>query len=449
MSPRFPSLDKTLVIEYVMRSYPIAFSTLNVLALEAMNTVMSSRIGTRQAAAVVLANTLLNVFKKANTGLSVSLVPLVEQAHRRRKYNQVTQIFKQGLVLNALLASLFCLILLGFSYYGFPTSHNAEITMVGHPYLRIIAFSLIPSAMNNTIRRYLEGISFGKIGLLMSFFTLTTNVLFNFLLLYGWHAFPRLGLNGVGIAILLSEVLTVLAGMLYVVYVLKPKGYLIDLNFKDVSESYFSKIWNIGWLAGLQFGLESIYLLFIAMLAGRIGIEAQAAHAILFNICQLITIFSVGLGLSSSMLVAQQQGTQNGLLVRKVALTGCTMIWGISILVGLILVPMLPYIVSFYSTVATLQHVVQLAIKHLFVFQLLYGLCYWGNSVLRGLDDRVFPFLVGLGTQFLGAVGCYITVIHYQWGIHGVWIALIIERMLLGLFLFIRFETKTKKFTDC
>ncbi len=427
-----------------MRSYPIAFSTLNLLALEAMNTIMASHIGTSQAAAVVLANALFNVFKKASSGLSVSMVPLIVQAHRRRKYNQVTQIFKQGLLLNAFLASLFCLALLLFSYYGLPTSQNIEITALAHPYLRIIAFSLIPSAMNNTIRRYLEGLSFGKIGLSMSFFTMIMNLFLNFLLLYGWYGTPTLELNGVGIAILLSELLTVLVGMWYVIYVLKPKGYLLDLNFLDSTESYFRRIWNIGWLTGLQFGLESIYLFFIASLIGRVSTEAQAAHAILFNICQLITVFSIGLGLSSAMLVAQQQGEQNGSLVRKVALTGCTMIGGISIVLGVFVVPMLPYIVSFYSSVVTLQHLVQLGTKHLYVFQLLYGMCYWGTSVLRGLDDRLFPFLVGIGTHILGVIGCCLAVLHYQWGMHGVWIALICERTLMVLTLFARFESKTK-----
>jgi MATE family multidrug resistance protein len=336
--------------------------------------------------------------------------------------------------------------LIGVAFYMLLSGHSSEITTLGFPYLLIISLSLIPSAINNMIRRYLEGLSFGKIGLLLSFFTLVTNVVFNFLLIYGQYGFPTLGLNGVGIAIVLSETLTVVAGMSYLIYILRPSGYLMDFNFYQTSWKYFRKILSIGWPAGLQFGIEGVYLFFITIMVGWISIEAQAAHAILFNVCQLITIFSIGLGLSGSMLVAQQHGKENGCVVKKVVLTGCIMIWVISIVVGLIFLAISPYIIAFYNPVYEVQCLVNLVVKHICIFQLFYGLCYWGNSVLRGLDDRALPFLFSVVTQLLGMVICYISVTKYHWGISGVWLTLIFERMLLSLFLFIRFGCKTKMF---
>ncbi|ROT47698.1 MATE family efflux transporter [Candidatus Cardinium hertigii] len=295
------------------------------------------------------------------------------------------------------------------------------------------------------VRRYLEGISYGTIGLLLGFFTLITNVIFNFLLIYGKCGFPALELQGAGMAMVCAETLTAIAGILYLVCILRPKGYLMSFKFDQISWRYFKEILWVGWPAGIQFGIEGAYLFFIAMVVGCIGVEAQAAHAILFNLCQLITIFAVGLGLSGSMLVAQERGTQNGLLVRKIALAACDMITVFSIIIGLTFLTISPYIISFYKPVHIVKCLVSFLIKHLCIFQLFYGVCYWGNSVLRGLDDRAFPFVFNLITQFISAIICYILVIRYHWGISGVWLTLIFERMLLGLLLFFRFENKTKK----
>lgn len=446
MSPRFPSIDRTLVMEYLMRSYPIIFSTLNFLALEAVNTIMVSRIGMCHAASAVFANTLFNIFKRVNSGISVSVSPLVALADRKKNNKRVTQILNHALLLNTFFALIFFIVLAGISLFMEGVSQSSEIYALGRPYLLIISVSLIPSAINNMIRRYLEGLSCGKVGLFLVFLTLVINIIFNFLLIYGKCGFPVLGLNGVGIAIVLSETLTAVVGMLYLAYV-QPNGYPVSYNIRQISWKYFKKILGVGLPAGLQLGVEGVYLLFIAILAGWASIEAQAAHAILFNICQLTTIFTISLGLSGAMLVAQQRGNKNGCLVRKVALTGCLMIVVVSIVVGLILLLISPYIVSFYKPAYHVNALVSPLIKQLVLFQLFYGLCYWGNSVLRGLDDRTLPLVGSLFTQFIGISVCYIVVVKYHWGISGVWLSLIFERILLSLFLLVRFEYKTKFFS--
>lgn len=170
MSPRFPSIDRTLIAEYLMRSYPIIFSTLNVLALEAVNTIMVSRISMCHAASAVFANTLFNIFKKINSGISVSVSLLVARADRKKNYKGVTQMLKHALVLNIFFALVFAIILIILSFYIAYASQSSEIAALGRPYLLIISISLIPSAINNMIRRYLEGLAHGKNSIATKFF---------------------------------------------------------------------------------------------------------------------------------------------------------------------------------------------------------------------------------------------------------------------------------------
>lgn len=444
MAPRFLSLDKRLMVAYVMHSYPIVFNNLNVLAIEAVNTTMVSRISVAHAASAVFAHTLFNVFKKINAGISISVALLVARADRKKNHKQVRQILQHGLLLNTFFALVFIIALIILSFCLAYVSQSPEIAALGRPYLLIISISLIPSAINNMIKRYLEGRAHGKVALLLTFFTLITNLVFNFLLMYGQCGFLMLGLNGAAIAIVLSETLTAIAGVLYLMYISSQNPYIMGFNRSQVSWRYFKKILWISWPVGLQFGMEGAYLLFIAIIVGWINIEAQAAHAILFNICQLITIFAIGLGFSGSIWVTQQHHPKNGCLVRQVAFMACFMIGMVSIIVGLMLFTINPYIISFYKPVDAVRSVVSLLITHLSLFQLFYSVCYWGNSVLRGLNDNAFLFLFSLITQIIGVGICYILVIKYNWNISGVWIALILERMLLSFFLLIRFDYKTK-----
>ena len=444
MSSRFPSIDRTLIVEYLMRSYPITFSNLNLLALEVVNTIMISRMGMCYAASALFVNALFSIFKKINSGISVSVSLLVARADRTKRYDRVTKILKHALLLNVCFAVIFCIILIGLSFYIESASRSPTISALGRPYLVIISISLVPAAVNNMIRRYLEGISYGNVGLLLGFFTLFTNIFLNFLLIYGKWGGPVLGLNGAGIALVLSETMTAVVGMLYLEYVLRPNGYLLKWNFRKISWLYCKKILCVGWPVGLQFGVEGVYLLWVTIMVGWGSIEAQAAHAVLFNISQLVTIFAVGLGLAGSMLVTQQNSMHNGCLVRKVALTGCLMIGIGSILVGIIILTTSYWIIPFYKPIYAVKELVSGLIKHLCLFQLFYSFCYWGNGVLRGLNDRALPFLCSVITQSLGVIVCYLLVVKYDWGIRGVWVMLIFERMLLSIFLLIRFEYKTK-----
>lgn len=444
MSPRFLSVDKGLVVAYLMRSYPIIFSNLNVLAIEAINTIMVSRIGLSHAASAVLANTLFNIFKKINAGLSVSVALLVARADRKQNYKQVNQILKHGLLLNTLFAAIFIVLLTIISFYLGYASQSPVIATLAPPYLRIIAIALLPAALNHMIKRYLEGLSYGRIALRLNFLTLMTNLLFNTLLIYGRFGLPMLGLNGAGIAILCSEVITAIGGILYLKYILTKKKLIIPFNFAQISWRYFRKILLISWPLGLQFGIEGLYMLFIAIMAGWISIEAQAAHAILLNICQLITISAIGLGLSGSILVTQQGNLKNCCLVRKVAFMAVFMIGIVSIIVGIMLLTVSPKIIHLYKPVDKVRNLASSLIIHLSIFQSFYSICYWGNSILRGLKDNAFLCLANIITQCIGIIVCYILVVHYNWHLHGLWITLIFERMLLTIFLLIRFFDKTK-----
>ncbi|TSJ80714.1 MAG: MATE family efflux transporter [Candidatus Cardinium sp.] len=405
---------------------------------------MVSRISVAHAASAVFASTLFNIFKRINSGISISVALLVACADRKQNHKQVKQILQHGLLLNIFFAVVFIILLIILSFCLAYASPYPEIATLGGPYLLIISISLIPSAINNMIKRYLEGRSYGKIALLLTFFTLITNTIFNALLIYGQCGAPMLGLNGAAIAIVLAETLTAVVGLLYLFYISPQNQHIMRFNLGQISWRYFRKILWISWPVGLQFGIEGAYLLFIAIMVGWISIEAQAAHAILFNICHLITIFAIGLGLSGSILITQQHHPKNGCLVRKVSLMACFMIAMVSIAVGLMLCTISPYIISFYKPADAVRTLVSLLIIHLSIFQLFYSLCYWGNSILRGLNDNACLFLFSTITQLIGIAICYIVVSKYKWNISGVWIALILERVLLSLFLLIRFDYKTK-----
>ncbi|MGI2257266.1 MATE family efflux transporter [Candidatus Cardinium hertigii] len=444
MSSPFSSIDRRLMGAYLIGSYPIICSNLNVLTIEAINTIMVSRVGVTDAVSAVFAHTLFNIFKKFNTGMAMSISLLVAHTKRKKKHNQIKKIFNHGLLLNTFFALIFSIVLILLSYHLTYISPSPEIATLGSPYLRIISISLIPCAINSIIKRYLEGQANGNIPLLLNFFTLITNLIFNFILIYGQCGFPMFGLNGAAIAIVLSETVTAVAGTLYLLYKPIQNHHIMDLNVSQISWRYFRKIGWLSWPVGLQFAVEGAYLLFIAIIAGSISIEAQATHTILFNISQLMTIFAIGLGQYGSILVTQQHHPKNDYFIRKVGFMACSMIAIISIIVGLMLCTISPYIIGLYKPVDAVKTLVSQLITYLCFFQLFYSMYYWGSSMLRGLHDDAFLFLLNMFTKLLRVGICYSLVIKYNWHLNGIWITLILEHMLISFLLLIRFDYKTK-----
>ena len=89
------------------------------------------------------------------------------------------------------------------------------------PYLRIVGCSYLFFCASQILISMLRGVENARIGMYVSFASLVTNVLLNWVLIFGHLGFPAMGIRGAAIATLISRVLEAVAAAWYVLFVEK------------------------------------------------------------------------------------------------------------------------------------------------------------------------------------------------------------------------------------
>lgn len=184
---------------------------------------------------------------------------------------------------------------------------KAAIQQVALPYLRIVGFSLPLQVLSFAVSSLMRSTEQVRPPLYASIAALVTNIVINWLLIYGRFGLPKLGVTGAAIGTLASSIVNI--GVLFV-YCLKDRGGFA----MRVREHY-------GWSPSFmkQFFQRSVFIVFneigagvanmlINIILGR-QVEAAIAALAVFRVLEsFIFTFFKGLTNASAVMVGKQVG---------------------------------------------------------------------------------------------------------------------------------------------
>jgi MATE family multidrug resistance protein len=80
------------------------------------------------------------------------------------------------------------------------------------------------------------------------------------------------------------------------------------------------------------------------------------------------------------------------------------------------------------------------------LFQVFDGMQATGIGVLRGITDVKIPLIISLFSYWIFGIPVSILLgFHFELGVYGIWIGLLLGLIFLGILLTVRFNYKTKK----
>lgn len=184
---------------------------------------------------------------------------------------------------------------------------KVAIQQVALPYLRIVGFSLPLQVLSFAVSSLMRSTEQVRPPLYASIAALLTNVVINWLLIYGRFGLPKLGVTGAAIGTLASSIVNI--GMLFA-YCLKDRGGFA----MRVREHYG---WSFTFIK--QFFQKSVFIVFneigagvanmmINMILGRQDESAIAAIAVFRVLESFIFTFFKGLTNASAVMVGKQVG---------------------------------------------------------------------------------------------------------------------------------------------
>lgn len=436
-------------------AYPIILGMLGHTVVGIVDNIMVGKLGPTELAAVSLGNSFVFIAMSLGIGFSTAITPLVAEADGKKDIENGRSAFHHGLYLCTILG----VILFGIIFFSKPLiafmGQPEHVVNLAKPYLDIVAFSLIPLIMFQAYKQFADGMSETKYSMWATILGNIVNVVLNYLLIYGIWFFPELGIVGAAIGTIVSRF--VMLGYMHYMMNLKEKfhPFFKGFSLKEIKREVNLKIIKLGTPSAMQMFFEVALFTGAIWLSGRLGTTSQAANQVALSLASFTFMFAMGLSVAAMIRVGNQKGLGDFHKLRLVAFSIFLLATILEIAFALIFFlfhNQLPTIFVDLKDAANYTEnleVVTIAAQLLLVaavFQISDGLQVVVLGALRGLQDVKVPMYITFVAYWV--IGFPISIylgIYTSLGATGIWIGLLAGLTAAALFLFIRFNSETKK----
>lgn len=364
-------------------SYPIFFSLLAQNIINVTDTAFLGRVGEVELGASALGGLFYICCFTTAFGFSTGSQIMIARRNGEREYKQVGPVMIQG---------VFFLIVLAVALFSFTRLFSGNIMHVlissdiimeaTVEFLNIRVFGFFFSFINVMFRALFVGITRTKVltfnAVLMAF----TNIILDYLLIFGHGGFPEMGLKGAAVASVAAEAISILFFVIYTRFTVDINKYGLN-RFGGFDFKLLKRILSISIFTMLQYfiSMSTFMLFFIAV--ERIGQRELAIANIVRSIYIILFIPVNSLATTTNSLVSNTMGAghidQVIPTIKKIARLSFFIMAVCSIVICLI--P--EYVVSIYTNDPLLTAG---SIPSVYVIAGAMLICAVGNIVFNGVS---------------------------------------------------------------
>lgn len=433
---------------------PVVLGMLGHTLVAFADNIMVGQLGPAELAAVSLGNSFLFIAMSVGLGLSTAITPLIAEADGFKKTFEIKKVFKHGVLICGIVGVL----LTGVVLFSVPLLHKMkqpeEVLVFAVPFLSIVGISLIPLMLFQAIKQLCDGLSRTRLPMYASIIGNLLNVVLNYLLIFGNHGFPQMGVAGAALGTLISRVF-----MLFLLIVfLKRSAYfspfLTDLRWRLVSWRFSRRILALGLPSSFQVFFEVTLFTSAIWLSGILGTLYQAANQIALNLASMTYMVGIGLNVAAMIRVGNQKGRKDYKRLNEVAQSIFFLTVVIELLFAIVFLAARHVLPELYLDAddplnrADNLMVMALASELLLwaaIFQLFDGLQVVIIGALRGMQDVNFTaYITFVAYWLVGFPVCYYLGLHTSLASQGIWIGLTLGLTVSALLLYLRFQYLSK-----
>ena len=436
-------------------AYPVMIGMLGHTFVQFVDNVMVGQLGTAELAAISLGNSFVFIGMSIGIGFSQAITPLIAEADGAKKDKDISGIFQHSFLICIILGLvLFLLVFLNRNLL-YSMNQPVEVVELASPYLFWVSFSLISIVTFQSFRQFADGLSFTRAAMYSTLVGNVINVILNFILIFGFWIFPKLGVEGAAIGTLISRLFMLTFIIFYLKLHKKLSKYIKRFFPSKIEIKRVKKILYLGLPSALHSFFEIAFFISAVWMSGFIGKNSQAANQIALNLSSMTYMVALGVGVAAMIRVGNQRGMMNFRKLREVAISTILLIIIIDIFFCLIflifndLLPLLYLDPTDPSNLNDVNEVLNIASKLLIVagiFQLFDGIQAVVLGALRGMQDVNKPaIIIFFSYGILGFPISYYLGFYSSLAIVGIWIGLLSGLFFSSLFLFLRFNYLSKK----
>ncbi len=275
----------------------------NVLNL--VDTAMVGFLGNAALAAVGIGGFALFMFQALILGISIGVQAMAARRKGEGNLQQTALPLNAGLLLVVLIAPVWSLLLFFLvpELYPFLNS-DPDVIVQGVPYLQARVLAIVFIGMNFAFRGYWNGVDLSRLYMSTLVIMHASNIVLNYILIFGKFGAPALGATGAGIASALS---TIIGSSIYILLgfrFARENGFLHGLPSREQVVSLV----RLSLPNGIQQLFFAAGLTALFWIIGQVGTAELAAANVMVNVMLVALLPSLGLGLASATLVGQALG---------------------------------------------------------------------------------------------------------------------------------------------
>lgn len=269
-------------------AYPIMISLLMEQLIGMTDTAFMGRVGEVELGASAIGAVFYMMIFMMGFGFSVGAQIIIARRNGEGNYRDIGNVFFQGIYIILSIA----LIMLGLSL-GFSNSlidmvvSSSEVARAAESYINYRVFGLFFAFAAAMFRAFFVGTTQTRTLTLNSIVMVLSNVLFNWILVFGKFGFPALGIAGAAIGSVLAEAVSLMFFILYTRFRVDCRKYGLDRIYRPSVHGQRSILKVSFWTMIQNFISFSTWFAFIIFVE-HLGEHSLAVTNIVRNIGSLI-----------------------------------------------------------------------------------------------------------------------------------------------------------------
>ena len=396
-----------------------------------------SRLGTNSLAAVALAFPLLMITQTMSGGaLGGAITSAIARSMGADDIEKAERLIWHSIIISLGGAISFLILFLLFGkQLLFLLGGRGEILQESYAYCSILFFGGILLWLSGSLSAVLRGMGNMRFPATLMVITSSIQVILSGGFILGWFGFPKLGVPGAAVAVLISSALMV------TVILLKLRSKSIPASLRkerfQLRKILFDNIFEVAIPASLSPLLVVGTILVLTGLVGRFGTEALAGYGIGSRVEFLMIPLIFGIGSAMTSIVGANIGALNIDRAEKVGILGGSTAGFVSIVIGLTLAAFPEAWIQFFTDDIKAFEVTKKYIQIVGPFYIFQGIGLSLYFASQGANAMKWPTIATIARFIIACAGGGVSVYWLELGIESIFISSSAAMAIFGLMIFI------------
>ncbi|ATB36799.1 MATE family efflux transporter [Cystobacter fuscus] len=423
-------------------TWPIFLEFLLFMLMGTADTLMLSGVSDDAVSAVGVVNQYIFVCILIMEVISNGASVVVAQYLGARRGEEAARISALAITLNLLLGILVsAALLLGGGALLERMNLEGVVLASARTYMGIAGGFIFLQALINVFSSLLRTYGFTKESMYVAMGMNALHVLGNWALIFGHLGLPRMGVAGAAVSTVFSRAiaLAVFVWMLYRVMDVR----MVARDYVTFSREYIRKILKVGLPAAVEqvtyHVCQTIFLYYVTLL----GSVALASRQYAIAISQYIFLFSLAIGIGTSILIGRLVGASRAEEAYHRALSSLKWSVALTVLVDAVAILLRKPLLGLFTTNGD---IIQLA-SQVIVLSLVLESGRSFNLVLvnslRAAGDATFTVYAAFGSMVCMSLPLgYVLTFQLHLGLAGVWLAIAADEWTRGIIMWMRWRSR-------